>query len=649
MRFSACTGIAIVLCGAVSLAFAQGVTPAAPVPLESFSRLPFLENVDLSPDGHAVSYLQNQGGNTYVVYQPVSGADRERKILANSENRTSNINWIQWAGDEDILVSIRFPAVRFGTPTTETRLFVADVKSGQMHPILKIRRDDWSPQFVDNVIALLPDDPQHLLLAADLEEALKVGVYRVGVKDQSRKRVQAPRTDVWDWLADRSGEVRIGVGYRGTTLFVIGRSAREKDFRELWNYDTVRDAGPEPLGFGADPDVLYVRAPHEGRYALFRMDLTDPGLPKTLVVSDPKYDIGGDLIYSPKKRDVVGVYYEGSSGRYNIWDPDLKALQLGIDKGLPGAINRVVALSRDESRYVVLSYDGNKPGYYYYGDRNTKQLTPLASTYPELEDVPLSSRRAVTIRARDGLELEGIVSVPAGGADGALPAVILPHGGPGGRDDAGFDYWVEFLASRGYAVLQVNFRGSSGYGVSFEQASVEGWGLAMQDDVTDATQWLIAQGIADPARICIAGGSYGGYAALMGIVRNPDMYRCAISFAGVTDLSYLKASSMRYVNNDVVDAMLGDDWGDSERLRETSPVMNVDKMHVPLLIIHGSDDRVVRIGHSERLVKRLKAAGKPHEYVVFDGGDHYLSNQDHRTRFFQAVESFLAAHVSTTR
>lgn len=644
MNFIRLMALCVVLCGAALTARA-GEGPGALVPLESFARLPFLDDVALSPDGQTVAFLQNQAGTTYLVSHRIG--PNERKVILSSGNKEMNFNWIAWANNEDILASVRYPEMRYGTPTMETRMLVANTNSGEVHSVIDLRRVRWIPQFTDQVISTLKDDPEQILLAADLEKPNEVAVYKVNLRTQRAQQVERPRKDVDEWLADAAGNVRIGVGLRKTKLFVLGKASGESTFRQLWEFEILGDSGPRPLGFGADTDVLYVSAPHEGRFAVFRADLRDAALPLSLVASDPKYDIGGELIYSPRRHDVVGIYYEGSSGRYTMWDEELLALQRGIDKALPDAMNRIIALSDDETRYVVLSYRQNRPGVYYYGNRQTRELTPIASTYPELDGIELSERRRVEIGARDGLVLEAFLSLPPGRSSGPLPSVILPHGGPMSRDDISFDYWAEFLASRGYAVLQVNFRGSSGYGIQFRQAAIENWGLKMQDDVTDATYWLIAEGVADPGRICIVGGSFGGYAALMGIVRNPDLYQCAVSFAGVTDLLYLRSSAFRYTSRHLVEEMLGDDWGDRARLKETSPVLNVDKMGVPLLIMHGTDDRAVRIEHSERLVERLKAAGRPYEYIVFENGDHYLSNQEHRTRTFQAMERFLATHLAS--
>lgn len=227
------------------------------------------------------------------------------------------------------------------------------------------------------------------------------------------------------------------------------------------------------------------------------------------------------------------------------------------------------------------------------------------------------------------------------------PLILLPHGGPASRNVLNFDYWTQFLASRGWAVLQVNFRGSSGYGKEFLQAGFQRWGLEMQDDLTDAAQYAIEQGIADPERICIVGGSYGGYAALMGVVKTQDLYRCAVSFAGVSDLRSLLKDKRQFLGYELgSERQLGAWWSDRDRLKATSPVNHADKIRTPLLIVHGAEDRTVPVEQSRAMVEALRDAGFTRlRYVELPDGDHYLSRQDDRVTFFREMERFLATHL----
>jgi dipeptidyl aminopeptidase/acylaminoacyl peptidase len=253
----------------------------------------------------------------------------------------------------------------------------------------------------------------------------------------------------------------------------------------------------------------------------------------------------------------------------------------------------------------------------------------------------LTEHKFVTYTARDGTELEGYLTLPLN-VDGPVPTILHPHGGPGARESDGFDYWTSFFANQGYAVFRPNFRGSTGYGYEFAQSQMKGWGLTMQDDLTDAANWLVEQNIAKPERMCIVGASYGGYAAAMAAVKTPDLFRCAISFAGVTNLKKLVINSRKYTNNKFVKNQIGDDMAD---LEARSPYYQAKKVKIPILFLHGEDDRIVDVEQSRMMVDELKNLDKPVEYIELEMGDHYLSIQRNRHVAFKAMGLFLKTHL----
>jgi dipeptidyl aminopeptidase/acylaminoacyl peptidase len=278
---------------------------------------------------------------------------------------------------------------------------------------------------------------------------------------------------------------------------------------------------------------------------------------------------------------------------------------------------------------------------YYLGDRKDKSLTPIFEQYPDLLPEVLTEHKFVTYTARDGTELEGYLTLPLG-VDGPVSAILHPHGGPGARESDGFDYWTSFLVNRGYAVFRPNFRGSTGYGYEFSQSQMKGWGLTMQDDLTDAANWLVEQKIAKPDSMCIVGASYGGYAAAMAAVKTPDLFKCAISFAGVTNLKRLVYKSRGYTNSKFVKNQIGDD---SDDLEARSPFYQAKKVKIPMLFLHGEDDRVVDVEQSRMMVDELQDLDKPVEYIEFENGDHYLSIQRNRHAAFKAMDVFLKKHL----
>lgn len=628
------------------LALAAFVRADDMLPVEAFASVPIVSNVQLSPDGEHVAFLvkidmaEVQGAAVRIMNLDTD----EARTLTYAETKDYVINWIRWANDKQLLISARFPAKRWGTPTTETRLMVSNIDNGEMRSALPssyLRRLGWVPQIQDDIVDLLPDDPDHIMLQGRFDNQYATGIVKTSLVKNKVKRFERGREHTIDWVTDRQNRARIAVLRDDTTYYIRHQETDGKNWNDLWEFEAFAEDQVWPLGFANDPDVLYVRAYHEDLLAVFKVRLSDPQLERELVFADPDYDVDGALIYSAKTDDVIGIRHS-SGGGYTFWDPQYKALAAGINKALPHTYNRLYSLSGNERRYIVLATSDTDAGTYYIGDRDQKNLLQLARRYPDLPAELMAEKLAINYEARDGLSIEGFLTLPAGKGDEPVPAIIFPHGGPISFEGSGFDYWTQYFASRGYAVLQMNFRGSAGYGYDFMASGLKGWGLEMQNDVEDGTRWLIAEGIADPDRICVVGASYGGYAALMEAARNPDLYQCAVSFAGVTDVAYLVTSHRRYSNYDVVREQVGTDFSE---LRKRSPLRNAESINIPVLLAHGTDDRSVRVRHSQKMAKELEKEGKDVTYLEFEEGDHFLSSQEHRIAFFKAMDAFLRQHL----
>jgi len=316
-----------------------------------------------------------------------------------------------------------------------------------------------------------------------------------------------------------------------------------------------------------------------------------------------------------------------------------------LRSNLPGKPTRVNIQSLDwTANRLILKTDGNSthPAYYMY-DRSKKSLIALGKDYAAVPQTELTEKQAVSYKARDGLSIPAYLSLPRDATPRDLPTIIFPHGGPWSRDRASFDYWVQYLNNRGYAVLQPNFRGSAGFGDDYLKKGFEQWGLAMQNDLDDGLAWMIDQGYTDPDRVCIVGGSYGGYAALVASFKSPDKYRCAVSFAGVADLDGLVAKWRQFRNGRLASARV---QGPASR-DANSPIKQVDKIAIPLLLVHGDVDLSVRFEQATDFVAALEKAGKPYRYIHQKNGDHHLSLQQHRTEFFSAMDEFLTEHLAS--
>jgi dipeptidyl aminopeptidase/acylaminoacyl peptidase len=651
--------VAAPVTGAASAARSRAAAPQ--LPIEFFANLPLVSNLTLSPDGQRIAALLNQPHRTLLITRAIDG--QESQVVLQSDNDKYIFKWARWVNNDRLVVSVRYAARRNSVGTVETRLL--SVKADGSGVVNLVRH--WAggtrgmgivarpAQLQDQVLDWLPEDGKHVLLQLQEGETGQPAVYKVNVDTGDRKLVHPPERKVEEWITDAQHRVRVGIRTHEDELEIRACDPDGQNWRTLWRFRGF-EAAVWPLGFGRDPQELFVRTDHEGRAAVFSVRLDQPDLPRRLRLSHPRYDVDGELMYAPKSGEVLGLRGDGTDNergetRSELWEPQWRALAQSIDKGLPERSNRLLDITADETHYLLFSSGNGQPGEYYLGERATGNLTLLAETHPSLPVKDLVGKHVVRIKARDGLNLSAFLSLPAGrglgDAGSRLPLVLLPHGGPHSRDGDDFDTWTEFLANRGYAVLQVNFRGSDGYGREFKKAGLGRWGLEMQDDLTDGVQWAIDRGIADAGRVCIVGASYGGYAALMGAVKTPELYRCAASFAGVSDLPELILHHGDYRGGRIAaERQIGDMWNDRARLRATSPALHAERIRVPVLLVHGTADRVVPVDQSEGMAKALRRANKPYLYIEQEGGDHHLSRNPDRLQFFKALEKFLAENLN---
>lgn len=648
----------LLVCLCVVSATAVSTAGADEIPLAAFASLPLISNASLSPDGLSTAYFQNIEGKSYLVTQNENG---KPKAILTTDNQKFYFSRLRWVNNKRLLVGVRFPDFRYGSQTTETRMLAVNRDGSELQAdLLKSQFDSFNarkhvPQLQDGILGNIAGEPNSVLVSLDLDIAAKPDVYRLDVETAELKKVTRNPGNIYRWMADRSGETRVGIGWSDKTIKVIVKAPGSDKWETLSsytadNYEEVRQKRMTPLGFDADPHFLYVNADHQGKEAVFRVDISKPDFPRTLIRADANFDVSGGLIYAPWLKKVVGLRYSAEYGQRIYWDDSARAFQQQLDRALPGKNNIVISSSDDGMRHIVASLSAASATRLYWLDRKTGSMILFANTYPELPAAQLATPRSVNFKSRDGLDLHGYLTLPASASAQAghkLPLILFPHGGPSVRDVAGFDYWTQFFASRGWAVLQVNFRGSSGYGSDFETAGFKRWGMEMQDDLTDGVAWLAQEGNIDTAKVCIVGASYGGYAAMMGVIKTPDLYRCAVSVAGVADLRDLLAQSQRYIGYEIsAERQIGEWWGDRERLRQTSPVNRAKEIRTPLLLIHGKEDRIVDVDQSRDMASALKNAGnKDYRYVELPLGDHNLSREEDRITTFTEMERFLKKYL----
>ncbi len=473
------------------------------------------------------------------------------------------------------------------------------------------------------------------------DREITLDLYKVDLKTGEAVHVFRGTRDTIRYIMDGNGKIlaRLDQDADLTDHVLAGAT-------EIYNY-SVKGGTPfeiAGLTMGSDPEFATERKSANGTFGLYAWA---PHVPDSALFEDPTYDLD-HVDYDRRRTQVTGVSYIDDHLRTRYFDPVLQQRQAALEAAYPG--QSVSILSKDDSgsTYAVLS-DGpqNPPILSLYMPAN-HQTKIVEETYPSLKPSDLGEEKPFPYTARDGLAIHAYLTLPPGRAPHNLPTIIFPHGGPEARDSLQFDWWAQFMASRGYAVLQPNFRGSSGYGLNFIKAGDGEWARKVQFDVQDGVKKLIADGIADPKRICIVGASYGGYMALAGASFSPDLYACAISYAGPSDYNRMLYRQTSFESEDVSiwKRRIGADV-DSSMLDRVSPANYADQVKIPILLLHSEKDTTVPIVQSEIEAKALQRAGKQVEFVTLAGDDHYLEFGDTRIALLKKVEAFLAAHIGS--
>ncbi len=635
--------------GLVAALHFQGAL-AAPDP-GLFAAPPETADVALSPGGRYVAAKTYINGQYMLVVYDIDNIGKVKPVAASPKDM--RVNWLRWKSDERLLVSLSFADRRFGIASIETRLFALNPDGSKLKFLVPPRRlgktdesFEMPVQIADRVVDYLPDDPQHILMQFNPENPSLPRIYKVDVYSAQRSVVEGGEPNVVEWTTDQQGRPRLGYALDDQKMLeqFIYRAPDAKKWEVLMTSPLGERDGFWPELFDRDnPDIAWVRSNHEGETTgLYRYQFSTRSYIEKLFLH-PDVDIGS-VITDPSGQRVVGVSYVVADGKVKWFDAKVEAIFEDIRLRTPTKGGYIASASNDYRRVLYFGESPDLPGRYYLYDTPTRELRYFAYQYPGLDKVLLGQMRATSYRARDGLEIPAYVTLPPGvGAkpDKPLPAIVMPHGGPGARDYSSFDPLVQLFASRGYAVLQMNFRGSVGYGKEFRSAGEKEWGQAMQDDVTDGTRWLAAEGIADPKRTCIVGWSYGGYAALMGGVKEPDLYACVASIAGVSDLRDLISSKRQYLNGRIGTRNIGDFWSDRKSLEANSPVNGAERIRVPVFLAHGTKDRVVQPQQSKDMASALKRAGKDFQYLELEDADHSVESGPERLKLFTALEAFV--------
>ena len=651
--------IAVLLTATVTVPLAAAPTNTIAQDASLFAKRESAWSVDISPNGGKVFMLSaGPAGSTIGrIYDLATGT---AKGILGSKSSQESLNWCEFASETSLICSYTGNQRLDGQLVPYSRLVVAAADGSGVRQLGQKASDKDATlrQFDGDIIDWLPGEQNAVLMARNyvpevgttgtnvFRSASGMGVDRIDLAKMDFKTVEQPRLEVTSYRTDGQGNVRLSVieGSRADSLTGVTRykyrKPGSKDWLPLGEYNQRNGEGIYPLVVEGQSNSAYILKKTNGRDALFRMALDGSGT-LTPVASDPKVDING-VVRIGKGRKIIGYTYTDEQRRIVYFDPEYAKLAGALSKAIPKyPIIHLDGSSADGQKLLIFASADTHPGGYYVLDRGTKKMTELALVRPALEGKPLASVKSLTYAAADGKKIPAYLTIPPGSSGKGLPAVILPHGGPSSRDEWGFDWLAQFFAARGYAVIQPNYRGSSGYGEEFQNANgFINWRTSMSD-IGDAARYLAREGIADPARMAIVGWSYGGYAALQSAAIEPSLYKSAIAIAPVTDLALLKKEAEGYTNAKLVQDFVGS----GPHVAEGSPLRNVAKIQAPVLMFHGDMDINVGIAHSEKMEAALRNAGRKVEFIRYKDLDHQIDDSNARADMLNRIGIALEAAI----
>ena len=647
---------------AAALTQATGAHAQEPPPLEAYGALPSLEYVEVSPSGERLAFMTVAGDQRAMLILDLATGE----TLGGARVGETKVRDLQWVGEERLLattsVTSAMPAL--GVPRSE--FFMGQIYTIESRTVRRVfdRNRDVLPIMIGAPrVRETADGPAIFVRGYSPARPGELDLFRVSPRDGLGRVAADADYDVEDFVLDRQGRP-------------LARADRDEQ-RRRWTLHLARGDGgrltnswfveapidtPRLLGPGRSSRTVVLSAerddlvgPQDGDNDndgaalshLFEVDVETARWERLPFARPP-----GFLIHHPVTRQLIGGGRTGDDGvDYQFLDPAPARVWAMIAKAFEGASPRLVSWSNDLRRIVVFTSGSGDSGVYRLVDLDAGDAKIVGEAYPAILPEHVGDVRSLRYKAADGLEIHGYLTTPPGvTAPSKLPLVVLVHGGPASRDVMGFDWWAQALASRGYAVLQANFRGSTGYGKAFMEAGYGEWGRKMQTDLSDGVRHLVAEGLVDPERVCIVGASYGGYAALAGATIDRGVYRCAVSVAGVSDLRRMvqwEAEQGARRDNQAVrywNRFMGAERTGDRALDALSPARLADQADAPILLLHGRDDTVVSIEQSRAMASALRAAGRPHELIELAGEDHWLSRSATRQRMLAETVRFLEAH-----
>jgi len=648
----ACVLTLLVACSSVSAEPAKSFDAAT-----AFGARQSVAGLSLSPDGKSVAYILPQNGQGSMLVTRKLDSEGPPKRAMWADGKPFRLDSCGWVSAERLVCKIYAVVkdARIGlAPITRVLALNADGSDARE---LNTRTNpysrgynlygggvvDWLPDEDGSVLmerSYLPDDHLGTRLASKTEG---LGVDRVDTLTLAIKHVEPANPDAVQYLSDGHGTIRVmatqtkHAEYQDTGIFHYSyRLSGSREWLPLSDFNVLDDSGMDIYAVDRDLNVAYGLKKKDGRKALYSITL-DSALHEELILDRPDVDVEG-LIHIGRRQHVVGAYYDLTAPQAEYFEPTVKSLIGSLSKAIPQNALRITEASADEQKMLIFSGSDRDPGVYYIFDRPAKRLQTFVVARGELEGVKLATMKPITYPAADGTPIPAYLTLPPGREDAkGLPAIVLPHGGPASRDSWGFNWLAQFYASRGFAVIQPNYRGSAGFGDAwFEKNGFRSWPSVI-GDVLDAGRWLAHEGIADPQKLAIVGWGYGGYAALQSAVVDSSVFKAVVAMAPVSDLAALKDESYEWSNYNLVSEYIGS----GKQMHEGSPIEHVDKIKAPVLLFHGDFDRNVNVNQSKRMAARLTAAGGKCEFVEFPDLDHQFEDSAARAQMLRKSDEFL--------
>jgi dipeptidyl aminopeptidase/acylaminoacyl peptidase len=602
------------------------------IPLEDFFKNPEQNSYQISPDGSYYSFMAPYENRMNIFVQK-RGSD---KIIQLTKETDRSVSGYFWPNNERILY------LKDTGGDENFKLYGVNIDN--TNPIAYTEFDGVRTQIIDD----LPDLPNEVIIGLNKRNPQVFDPYRLNLETGDMEMLAENPGNIQGWMFDHNGKLRVAFAIvDGVNVSLLYRETESDEWESVLTTSFKDNVSPEFFTFD-NKNVIGTSNLGRDKSVVVEFDIANGKEVKVLYENDD-YDVSS-VSYSKKRKVITSANYTSSKREKHFFDRQTKDLYKHLQKKLGDYEIAITGMNKNEDVYIIRTYSDRSLGAYYIYDLNTKDLEKITDVSPWINEDNMANVFPVTYQTRDGLIIHAYLTLPNGLTPKTakkLPTIINPHGGPWARDGWGFNPEVQFLANRGYAVFQMNFRGSTGYGKKFWEASFKEWGLTMQDDITDGTNWLIEKGISNPDKIAIYGASYGGYATLMGMVKEPKLYAAGVDYVGVSNMFTFMQTIPPYWEPmlKMMYEMVGDPKTDSLLLRKVSPVFHVDKIIAPLFIAQGANDPRVNIDESDQIVEAMKKQGVFVEYMVKENEGHGFHNEENRFDFYRAMEAFLNKQV----